>query len=123
MDVNKGTSCTFRSGSEIKFKARLYCKSTDGYFYKSLDPYNFTAPFNGGKLIKATIVYTRRSIDDISHNDKVLKICCSMAEYLQIPKVRVGDAYNGICDKKGLVPERYIVKKNAATTRRRMLMR
>lgn len=106
--ISTGANCTFRSASEKRYKARLYCKSTDPWFYKSLTETNFTAPFNGGKLIKSTITYTRRSIDDITHNEQVLKIACSLSSYLQIPNERVGDAYGGICDSKGLIPTRYI---------------
>jgi hypothetical protein len=123
MNVKNGASCTFRSGSEQKFKARLYCKSADTHFYKSSEPFNFTAPYNGGKLIKATLIYTRRSMDDITHNEQIIKVCCSLAEYLQVPKSRVGDAYGGICDKKGLIPTRYIEKRQIPTTRRRRELR
>merc|ERR1712110_482717 len=88
------TTCAFKSASNHKYTAALYCETIEGWFFASTKAVNVTAPDNGGKPVGLTLTY-KKAISDITNNDVVLKICGKLAESLAVPYARVTDAYGG----------------------------
>jgi len=94
--VKKDTasSCTFRTASNRKYLAAVYCSTIEGWFFNSAKHTNVTSKDNGGKQVQMTMTYTKK-IDDITDNADVLKVCGKVAEVMAVPYARVTDAYGG----------------------------
>lgn len=74
-----GVVCGFSTGSAMKYEARLYCLSTEGFFYASAKGTAVTAASNGGKVIKTTLTYSKK-IDSVTDNAVVNTLLCKMAQ-------------------------------------------
>lgn len=74
-----GVICAFSTGSALTYEARLYCSSTEGFFYASSAGTEVVAVSNGGKVIKTTLTYTKK-IDVVTDNAVVNTLLCKMAQ-------------------------------------------
>lgn len=91
-----GVVCGFKTGSAMKYSARLFCKSTEGFFYPSAAGTAVVAASNGGKVIKTSLTYNKK-IDASTDNVIVNTLLCKMASQLAVAPDRVQDEFSGWC--------------------------
>jgi hypothetical protein len=95
-DVSGGVLCGFHTGSAMKYSARLFCFSTEGFYYSSVNGTAVVAVSNGGKVIKTSLTYTKK-IDVLSDNTIVNTLLCKMASQLEVVPDLVQDEFSGWC--------------------------
>ena len=91
-----GVVCGFKTGSAMKYSARLFCSSTEGHFYSSAAGTAVVAASNGGKVIKTSLTYSKK-IDASTDNVVVNILLCMMASQLAVAPDRVQDEFAGWC--------------------------